>query len=140
MIAYFVGSATGWIAVILMVFEIVLPYLIRRVSLSQPPTLSQTPASTYLGRMWPHYWLGYALVALALVHAFAVMEGPVGRANAEGIWAATGALLLLFLQVSLGLYLQSRRATSRRLVKRCHFWGRLAAVGFLVLHIGLNGP
>jgi hypothetical protein len=137
MIAYFFGSATGWIAVIVTVFEIVLPYLIRRVSVSQPPALSQILPSTYLERMWPHYWLGYVLVALSLVHAFTGMAGPVGNTNAAGIWAATGALLFLFLQLLLGLYLQSR-ATSRRLLKRCHFWGMLVILGFLVLHIALN--
>jgi hypothetical protein len=138
MIAYFFCSATGWIAVVVTVFEIVLPYLLRRVSLSQPPALSQVLPSTYLERMWPHYGLGYVLVALSLVHAFTVMAGPLGHTNASGIWAATGALLLLFLQLSLGLYLQSSSATSRRLLKRCHFWVMLAIVGFLALHIALN--
>jgi hypothetical protein len=140
MVAYFFGSATGWIAVILTGFEIVLPYLIRRVSLFQPPALSQIPPSTYLERMWPHYWLGYVLVALSLVHAFAVMAAPLGHTNAAGIWAATGALLLLFLQVSLGLYLQSSTAFSRRLLKRCHFGVMLAIVGVLALHIALSTP
>src|SRR5579862_7337104 len=138
MTAYAVGSAVGWIAAILTGFEIALPYLIRRLSLSQPPTLSPIHPSTYLGRMWPHYWVGYLLVALSLLHAFTVMGKPVRGANAAGIWAATGALLLLFLQVLLGLSLQSSRATSRRMLKRCHFWVMLAIAGFLVLHIALN--
>jgi hypothetical protein len=66
------------------------------------------------------------------------MEGPLVRANADGIRAATGALLLLFLQVLLEAYSQSSGGKSRRLVKRCHFWGMLAFAGVLILHIGLS--
>ena len=101
MSAYFVSSATGWIAVILTTLEIVLPYLLRRVSLGQAPAVAERPPSTYLGRMWPHYWLGYLLVLPSLAHASAVMEGSLVRGNAGGIWAATS---LLFLQVLLGVY------------------------------------
>jgi hypothetical protein len=45
MIAYFVSSATGWIAVILTAVEIVLPYLLRRVSLGRAP--AELPPSSY---------------------------------------------------------------------------------------------
>ena len=52
--------------------------------------------------MWPHYWLGYALVALIMLHTF--RTGPaMGRSDAVGIWAATLALFLLLLQVGLGV-------------------------------------
>jgi hypothetical protein len=138
MIAYFVGSTTGWIAVILTAFEIALPYLLRLVSLGHTLSQPQNQSSTYLERMWPHYWVGYLLAALSLTHASAVMGGPAGRANAEGLWAATGALLLLFLQVLLGLYLQSGGAPRRRLVLRCHFWVMTTFAALLTLHLGLN--
>lgn len=135
MITYFVSSAAGWIAVILAAFEIALPYWLRRVSPLQASAIHSSP---YLPSMWPHYWLGYLLVALSLGHAFAVMETPLGRTNAEGIWAATGALVLLFLQLSLGLYLQTAVGRNRRLLKRCHFWGMLSFAGLLIWHIALN--
>ncbi|HYM07367.1 MAG TPA: hypothetical protein VEU11_12470 [Terriglobales bacterium] len=138
MTAYLIGSAAGWIAVIVTGFEILLPYLMRRVSTSPPPALSQIAASTYLERMGPHFWLGYLLVAVSLVHTSAVMGDPLGHTNPEGIWAATGALLVLFLQVSFGIYLQSSSAPRRRFVKRCHFWGMVAIAAFLVLHVALN--
>ena len=138
MIAYFLSSATGWIAVILTAFEIVLPYLLRRAALGRAPSQPQNHSSTYLVRMWPHYWVGYLLVTLSLAHASAVMGGPVGRVNAEGLWAATGALFLLFLQVLLGLYLQNGSAPRRRLVLRCHFWVMTTFAALLALHIWLN--
>ncbi len=140
MIAYLVSSVTGWIAVILAAFEIVLPYWLRRVSPIQDRATPGSHPSTYLGRMRPHYWLGYLLIALSLAHASAVMRTPLGRANAKGIWAATGALALLLLQFWLGLYLQTAVGRSRQLVKRCHFWGMVSIAGLLILHIGLNAP
>jgi hypothetical protein len=136
MIAYFVSSATGWIAVILTAFEIVLP-LFATASFTWPSS----------GRMSSFKLRGKNVAALlAGVLAGTAFSGacirsdggPLVRANADGIRAATGALSLLFLQVLLVAYLQSSGGKSRRLVKRCHFWGMLTFAGLLILHIGLS--
>ena len=119
-------------------FEILLPYLLRRASLGSALSQPGGHSFPYLERMWPHYWVGYLLVTLSLVHASAVMGSAPGRVSAKGLWAATFALLLLFLQVLLGRYLQSGSTPCRRLVRRCHFWVMTALVALLALHIEWN--
>ena len=88
--------------------------------------------------MWPHYWLGYLLAAVVLAHTSLVMGPAIGRTDAIGIWAATLALFLLFLQVGLGLILKvgSRR---QRQFRHWHFWSMIGFVGLLVIHIVRNG-
>jgi hypothetical protein len=134
MIHFVLGSGLGWMAAILTGFEILLPYLLRSAWLR--PT---DGATGYLTRMWPHYWVGYLLLALSFVHASVLMGGPMVRANTAGITFATLAFCLLCVQVLLGLALQPGRTQNRRIIRRFHFWLMIVLSGSLIVHIWLNG-
>ena len=128
MLRFMIASITGWAAVLGTGIESALPYIVRG-----------TPAQTNRrNRMWPHYWLGYALSAAILAHTWMVSGPAMGRSDVLGIWAATLALCLLFLQVGLGLILKSGSGQQRQL-RRWHFWSMVAFVGLLVIHIVRNG-
>jgi len=130
---------TGWAAVLVMGIEAALPYMIRN---ARPPAsasvmLTKNFLSLPAG-MWPHFWLGYALVALVLAHTSSVMGSVMGRSDPAGIWAATFAFFLLFLQVALGLILKSGAGNHRRL-RIWHFWSMIGFVGLVVTHLVRNG-
>jgi hypothetical protein len=88
--------------------------------------------------MWPHYWLGYGLLVLVLVHSSFVMGPTMARSYSVGIWAATLALCLLFLQLALGLLLQDGSPSQRQL-RRWHFRGMIAISALLIVHLWRNG-
>jgi hypothetical protein len=135
MIIYLVSSLAAWLAVGLVACEIVLPYALRRTWLCAWMGIS--PETRYLQRMWPHYWIGYAIAGLSFAHAFSV--GPsMMRADQLGIWMATLAFLMLLAQVFLGLYLQTATAVGRIRVRRIHFWAMMIFVGLLAVHLWLN--
>jgi hypothetical protein len=138
MILYFIGSLAGRFATLLCAVAIALPYLLRRNRLSRGLGLAQEHATPYLRRLWPHFWVGYLILALSFVHAGTVM-GAMGRANGAGIWAATGAFFLLLLEIILGLSLKDQRISPRQPLRRIHFWVMAGFVGALGLHLWLNG-
>ena len=108
--------------------ETALPFLIRG-----------TPAQTSRkNRMWPHYWLGYLLGAAILIHTWMVSGPAMGGSDGFGIWAATLALCLLFVQVGIGLALKAG-SSQRRDLRRWHFWSMVAFAAMLVVHIVRNG-
>jgi hypothetical protein len=113
------------------------PYLVRR----------RIPApAAYLERLRPHCWIGFTLAGLSLLHAgLAMSSGPTpgGAGWAVGIWVATGALLLVFGQVSLGVGLARPRglsASERRRRRRLHLTTMVLLVAAGAAHIALNGP
>jgi hypothetical protein len=138
MIPYLIGSVTGRVATVLCVVVIVLPYLLRRNRLSRGLGLAQEHATPYLRRLWPHFWIGYAILALSVVHAGTVM-GEMGRANVAGIWAGTAVFFLLLFEMVLGLTLKDDRLAERRPLRRIHFWTMTAIVTALGLHLWRNG-
>jgi hypothetical protein len=127
MIRFLLVSATGWTAVLLAGVEIALPYMLR----------NSVRAQSVRARMWPHYWLGYVLVALILTHSSFVMGPAMGRSDAFGIWAATLALCVIFLQVGLGLILKSGTGLQSQ-VRRWHFWSMVAFTALLLTHLWRN--
>jgi hypothetical protein len=57
-----------------------------------------------------------------------------------GIWVATGAMLLVLGQVTIGMRLRTLQGRARLRQRRMHFWVMtLIAAGGLV-HVVLNGP
>ncbi len=138
MIVYLIGSVAGRVATVLCVVVIVLPYLLRRNRLSRGLGLAQEHATPYLRRLWPHFWIGYAILALSVVHAGTVMGG-MRRANVAGIWAATAAFFLLLLEMVLGLTLKDDRLAERRPLRRIHFWTMTVFLAALGLHLWWNG-
>jgi hypothetical protein len=138
MLVYSIGSLAGRIATLLCVVVVALPYLLRRNRLSRGLGLAQGHARPYLRRLRPHFWVGYFILGLSVVHAGTVM-GAMGRANGIGIVPATGAFFLLLFEIALGLNLKDTRLATRRPVRRLHFWTMVGFAGALGLHLWLNG-
>jgi len=133
--ARFVWTAgAGWTAVILSLILIALPYWFRR-----HPIRAGAQPMVHLRRLRPHFWLAYLLVGLSLVHAYLVMGPAMVRADRIGVFAATLAFCVLFLQVLLGLYLQTQAISLRRTVQRWHFVGMLCFAAMVAAHVWRNG-
>jgi hypothetical protein len=130
------AESSGWLIALLTGVTVALPYLLRR---------GRTPAA-YLVRLRPHHWIGFTLAGLSLLHAGLAMSAgasPGGADWAVGIWVATGALLLVFGQVSLGLGLRGTPGLSgieRRRRRRLHLLTMLLLVAGGLTHVVLNGP
>jgi hypothetical protein len=132
-VAAIVTSWSGWILVVLLAVTITLPYLVRRHARSED---GRRPI---LLRLQPHYWLGYAIAAITMAHAaLSTGTGLALRANATGVYLATGALLLVFAQVFLGLLLREPSVRRRTVVRRRHFWVMVGIVTLTLGHIALN--
>jgi hypothetical protein len=138
MMVFLISVIAGRVAILLCVLAIALPYLIRRNRLSRGLGLAQEYATPYLRRLWPHFWMGYGILALSTLHAGTVMHA-MARANSIGILAATGAFFLLLLELGLGLNLKDERLPVRRPMRRLHFWTMAAFVAALGAHLWWNG-
>ncbi len=138
MIVYLIGGLAGRVATVLSILVVALPYLLRRNRLSRGLGLAQEHAAPYLRRLGPHFWIGYAIVALSTLHAGTVMRA-MARANSVGILAATVAFFLLLFEIALGLNLKDERLPARRPTRRLHFWTMAAFVAALSAHLWLNG-
>jgi hypothetical protein len=131
------GESSGWLVAALTAATIPLPYLLRGRLLA-PAGWS----SGYLERLRPHYWIGFTLAGLVLLHAVLAMSAPfpVSVGGATGLWVATGVMLLLFGQVYLGVGLQRLRGRERLRQRRLHFWTMTLLVAGSLVHVVLNGP
>jgi hypothetical protein len=128
------AASSGWVVAALTGVTITIPYLLRR---------RLTWAGTYLERLRPHYWIGFTIAGLSLVHAgLAMSSGPTpgGVAWTVGIWIATGALLLVFGQLSLGLGLRRPAGPDRKRRRRLHFLTMALLAGAGAGHVLLNWP
>lgn len=137
MIVYLAGSLAARLATVLCVVVIALPYLLRRSWLSESLHISRHGATPYRQRLWPHFWLGYAVLGLSLLHAGTVTEA-MGRTSQLGIVAAASAFLLLLFEIVLGLKLKGTRGSLRRQLRWIHFWSMVMLSGSLLLHLVLN--
>jgi len=60
------------------------------------------------------------------------------RTDIRGLWFATVALLLLFIQIFVGLTLRAPQLPARRSLRSLHFWGMAAIVALVGAHIWRN--
>jgi hypothetical protein len=137
---YFYGAASGWLGAILTGGVALLPYVLRRSPLTKRLEMGFPSKALYLRRMWPHYWLAYAATALSFEHAW-IMMGRRGiglRTSSAGLYLATLAMVLLFVQIALGLVLQQRNLPERRSTKNWHFWTMACIVALVGAHVWLN--
>jgi uncharacterized membrane protein len=81
--------------------------------------------------------MGYLLLALSFLHASLAMQ-PKARTNPVGILAAAIAFFLLLGEVVVGLTLKEDRTTTRRPLRRIHFWIMIVLAGALTIHLWLN--
>jgi hypothetical protein len=90
--------------------------------------------SPYLKRMWPHYWFGYLLLLLSLIHTVVLIQARgLHGLHVLGLWLAAGGLLFLLVQ-SAGPSLV-RRAPMRS----WHYWLMFGVVIVVAVHVCLNG-
>jgi thiosulfate reductase cytochrome b subunit len=148
---------TGWLVALLVALQAALPYALRKCARQKPqpvPTNQATRTSPNLQNLSPpvvgnsmrwHYLLGFILPAGALAHAWIPMaSGPMPRTSMTGLWLATGALGLLFLQLLVGLALKRVSAAragntpSRAGLGRVHFAVMLAIGALVLAHMLLN--
>lgn len=122
------AGLSGWGAIALLAVTIALPWAARRAA-----------GHLSLPRMTAHYWLGYGIATLVLVHAVAAMSGVrVARLDQLGLYLATAALLVTFAQVFIGLTLREQSPSRRSSLRRRHFWTMLVLVALALGHIALN--
>ena len=139
MSTFFFTSASGWFASILICIAIVIPYAVRRNKPIDALATQKQTASPFSTRLQAHYWAGYVVAGLSFAHAWVPMRsGYMKRTDLAGLWFATVALLLLFLQVFVGLTLRAPQIQSRRSLRRLHFWGMAAIVALVGAHIWRN--
>jgi hypothetical protein len=140
MSAFFFTAASGWIASILICAAILIPYMLRRNRLNGVLLTRGESTAPFLIRLRAHYWIGYFVTGLSFAHAWVPMRsGYMKRSDIQGLWFATVALLLLFLQVLLGLTLRAPQIPNRRSLRSLHFWGMAAIVTLVGAHILRNG-
>ena len=121
--------------------EILLPYLYRKNRLSLwLRTAANATSAPYLKRLWPHYWFGYLLLILGVIHTVVPMQaGHLRQWNLTGLWIAAVALLLMLLQGALGLWLQDSKLVRRALLRSWHYWLMFGIVLLVGVHVWLNG-
>jgi hypothetical protein len=136
-----ITSVTGWIALVLIGLEVLLPYLLRRNRMSTWLGSAKIGAGKpYLKRMWPHYWFGYLLLLLSLIHSVLPMQAMNLRGQSMlGLWLATGGFLFLLLQSALGLWLQDSSLLGRATMRSWHYWLMFGVVVLVCIHVWLNG-
>ena len=120
-------AVSGWAAALLLTCGISVPYVARSASLS---TTSHLKA---------HYYLGFLILAAALLHASIPMSaGRVRAYDSNGLLIATVALCVMVWQVTQGAALRYARGVTRQAARRAHFWTMVAIVGLVSGHIILS--
>jgi cytochrome b561 len=129
------SAATGWVTALLVLSTVALPSLARR---RRDPGHDAPGAARWLQR---HYWIGYTIAGLSVVHAAVALGSPVpARAGYEtGVWIATGAMLIAFGQVALGRQLRQRAGRSRTRLHLIHVTTATVLVLAGGVHIWLDG-
>ena len=131
MLEYAITSATGWIMMVMLVATIAYPFLLRSGMLGA--------VQPFLTRMRLHYWLGYSIAGIVLVHLWIPMgAGLAGRVNVVGLDLATVALFLIIGQVLLGRQLSWPKLAARRRLRYWHFWIMIGIAVFVIGHVALN--
>lgn len=130
------GETTGWLILALMAVTVSLPYLLRGRLLA--PGGWTIP---YVQRMQPHYWIGFTIAGLGLVHAGFAMSAPLSLTSTSfaGLWIATGGMFLAAGQALIGMQLRVLRGRARLRLRKVHFGVMSTLVVIGLLHIVLNG-
>jgi hypothetical protein len=125
-------ASSGWTLVLLLALTVSLPYSIRSATARRGLGALRFP------RLRLHFWIGYGIVALTLVHSWVPMRPDIaGRANRQGLLLASAASGLLLVQLVVGLLL-TRPGSHRAALLRLHFWMMLVLLGLTAGHVVLN--
>jgi hypothetical protein len=126
----FIGTAfSGWMAAIAFVAAALLAITLREFRFAAIPGF---------GTMRTHYALGFGVPAIAFIHAWIPMAtGRAGSFERIGLWIATLALLLLFVQMMLGMSLRSSSSGGGGL-RRIHIGMMVVLAALILTHITLD--
>jgi len=134
LVTFLISPIIGWLSTLLIAVTITLPYILKRRRVNSTPQRHKP----YLIRLRPHYWLGYILLMLSVVHAiFSLTSANMSDSQSLGVLFAIGALLFLFRQLVLGINLNSS-TQHRRTLRRQHFRTMLVIIMLGLIHIFLN--
>jgi hypothetical protein len=136
---FLLSVALGWIAVVLLVAAVVLPYLLRPTAFARALGVAGSFAGSLVDRMRPHAWLGYAILALSGLHAIAGLGSGFRRFDVAGLWFASIAFFLLCAQWLLGSRLMRRTPERRHRLRRWHFGVMVGACTAILAHAYLDG-
>jgi hypothetical protein len=140
MTAQDITSVTGWTGFVLIGLEVLFPYLLRRNRMSLLGSVKIGAGTPYLKRMWPHYWLGYLLLLLSLIHTVVpIQAGRLHGLNVLGLWLAAGGLFFLLVQSAIGWWLQDPFLVGRTPKRSWHYWLMFGVVILVAVHVWLNG-
>ena len=127
----------GWLALASLIVVVAIPYFRRK-----GPSVgaeSSVPRA-HLSRLIAHFWIAPAVLAISFVHAWIPMaSGHMPRTSMNGLWLATYALGLMFVQIVLGIALRYFGLRTARVLKRVHLALMLGIVALVLLHLALNG-
>ena len=134
MSAFMLTSTSGWVAAVMILATLTLPFFIRRMAARRP-----APAQTYRARLQAHVWIGFAIVAACAVHVAASMTPAIfAGARGIGIDLATGAVVVVLAQAALGTRLNV--PVPRAALRRFHLIGMILIVVLAAAHIAVNSP
>lgn len=131
---FLIVSISGFLALFLILFTLALPYVLRAQA-----RRGGSRAIAAWQRMHLHYWIGYAVLTLSVVHMYMAMgAGVAHRTNMLGLDLATLGLLLILVQVMLGVGLHSAGSSARSGLRRLHFVIMTGIVATVLAHLVLN--
>ena len=131
MLDYAITSITGWLLIFLLAVIIAYPFLLRSGVLG--------PVQPFLKRMRIHYWLGYGITGIVLVHAWVPMSARLaGHVNPFGLDLATGAFFLVIIQVIVGRSLSQPTLKQRGIIRQWHLWIMISLLLLVIGHLLLN--
>jgi hypothetical protein len=129
----------GWVSLSLLGLVVAIPYLRRKtVPSTGIPDAAPRP---YLAALSLHYWLAPAVLLVSFLHACIPMaSGHMPHASMRGLWLATYALVLIFVQLLLGLALRYVGPRVAQALRRIHFVLMIGIAALVLSHLWLNGP
>jgi hypothetical protein len=139
--ASFIASASGWSLVVMTAVTISIPFLLHRQLRASPWRLKLQQGRAFLRRMRPHYWLGYLIAVVTLIHVVVSLGAGLSLGlNLLGLLLAGMAMFLLFAQVLLGRTLSKPGVPGRRALRRLHLIVMFCIVVLGASHILLDSP
>jgi magnesium-transporting ATPase (P-type) len=134
-----IASASGWSLVVMTAITVAVPFLLHRQLRTAQLRLKLQKGRVFLKRMRPHYWLGYAIAIVTLVHVVVSMgSGLASGVDILGLLLASAAMFLVFAQILLGLNLRHPGVPARHNLRKLHFGMMIAIVALGICHILLD--
>jgi hypothetical protein len=129
----------GWVSLALLGMVVAIPYVRRSaVAVKNSDTDAARP---YLSALALHYWVAPAVLIVSFLHAWIPMAaGRMPHTSMRGLWLATYALGLIFVQLLMGLALRYAGPRGAKALRRVHFILMLGIAALVISHLWLNGP